>query len=74
MPKITRAGGASIAGALSAVPPEKPEVVHAHALPAPPAPQAGAAKWLAYATLIGIDVPEESREDKAALRALVDEK
>lgn len=38
---------------------------------APPAPQAGVAKWLAYAEAVGIDVPEESRDDKAAIRALV---
>lgn len=83
MPKITGKGSASIAGALPAVPVVKakgdsPEpqndVPRVHALPAPPAPQAGVDKWLAYATLIGIDVPEESREDKAAIRSLVDDK
>lgn len=37
----------------------------------PPAPQAGVTKWLAYAEAIGVDVPEGSRDDKAAIRALV---
>lgn len=44
------------------------------ATPTKPAPQAGLGKWLAYAESIGIEVPEESREDKAAIRALIDEK
>jgi hypothetical protein len=83
VPKITGTGVASISGAASAASGVKakgdsPEPQNAaprvHALSAPPAPQAGVDKWLAYATLIGIDVPEESREDKAAIRSLVDDK
>jgi hypothetical protein len=38
-----------------------------------PAAQAGVEKWLAYAESIGIQVPAESREDKAAIRTLVEE-
>lgn len=35
--------------------------------------RASAEKWLAYAESAGVSVPAGSREDKAAIRALVDE-
>lgn len=38
-----------------------------------PAPQAGLDKWLAYADMIGLDIPESARENKAAIRALVEQ-
>lgn len=41
---------------------------------APPAPQAGLDKWLVYAETVGVTVPEEIREDKAAVRALLADK
>lgn len=44
------------------------------ATPAKPAPQAGLSKWIEYAETAGIDVPDDIREDKAAVRALIDEK
>src|SRR3546814_2829052 len=65
MPKITGKGAASISGAaLAAVGGiVKPRLVHEHdepekVVPTPPAPQAGAPKWLAYAEAIGDEVPE----------------
>lgn len=35
--------------------------------------RASAEKWLAYAESVGVTVPAKSREDKAAVRALVEE-
>lgn len=79
MPKITKVGGASISGVSPAVQGGivKPRLVHERderekVIPTAPAAQAGATKWLAYAEALGIQVPEESREDKAAIRALID--
>lgn len=68
MPKITGTGHVSFKRTSPAAPAvEQEEKV----TPTPPAPQAGVAKWLAYAEDVGIEVPEESRDDKAAIRALV---
>jgi hypothetical protein len=43
-------------------------------VPELPAPQSGLPKWLEYAEAQGIDVPEDIRDDKAAIRSLVDDK